>query len=273
MKILKLAAALFLVLASTNAMAAEGINSTGVDLPVGAGGMTLFKANSNGRINFYPPATTAVPVSAWIDTTSGLASFGTQLAGGGITIGGNQLSSNSGDLYLNNSTGGNSSVVIGGTNQTTDLHVVQGSVYATTLSTNSGDLYLNKITNGNSSVVIGDTNKTTNLHVVQGSVNATTLVSGVSLTIGSFTLNATQLGKVVDMVTAFDSCAVGQTIVKSASGYICGSPSAGITEIRAPEQGGDWRNMGSCPSGYYDIYYTYRPGNHNNTEFKLCGKN
>ena len=233
---------LLVLLGTGPAMAADGINSTGGELPMGAGGQTVSRIFSNGYVKFYDPTT--LVETAWINSNNGSASFGVNA--GGLNINYNQIWTNQGNLYLNHS---NLSPV----NINQSMNVNGNQIW-----TNSGDLYFNFSTTNDSNVVVGNNSKITNFQIINGSLN-----------VGGTWINSSQLGKLVNMVNVFDNCADGETIVKSGPGYACQSPS-GIKDIRIPDNGGNWAVAGSCPAGYSTLHYVYRPGGTNNTEYWLC---
>ena len=132
-----------------------GVNSTsGTDLPIGAGSNTLMwigsgefqfrvephSVSNNGYVLFG--GNRRAP-AAWINTTNGTASFGSQAAGGGVTINGNQIYNRAGDLYINADTTGDSTVVIGDNINTTNLLVRQGDLTVQNNITANNSLTLN----------------------------------------------------------------------------------------------------------------------------------
>lgn len=48
--------------------------------------------------------------------------------------------------------------------------------------------------------------------------------------------------------------------------------SSGIKDVTWADQGGNWKNQGSCPGGYSSHIYQYHPGNNNNADVLLCVK-
>lgn len=139
---------LLLALITSNAMAVDGINSTGNNaLPIGAGGNTILKVSPTGLTEFFHPTTGAQ--TAWIKAEDGSASFssflnvktagnveagklivtspvGSQGALSTVNVNGNQVWTNSGNLYFNYTTSGDSIVHFGRPSKTTSIYIPQG---------------------------------------------------------------------------------------------------------------------------------------------------
>lgn len=143
-RLFKFTATLALCLITSGAMAAEGINSTGGNpLPIGAGGDTFIRIlHNSGRINFFNPR--SATETAWIEPSNGTASFarvtttgnveasrliiGSQGASNNVTVNNNKIWTNSGNLYLNDETTGDSIIHVGAPSKTTSVYIPQGVV-------------------------------------------------------------------------------------------------------------------------------------------------
>lgn len=181
-RLFKFTATLAFCLVTSSAMAVDGINSTGNNpLPIGAGGEPIIILNPNGMMQFLRPSTGAE--TAWINANTGEASF----------------------AYFSKLT---VKSPVGNKGALGTVNVNGNQVW-----TNSGNLHLNWATAGDSVVYVGGPNKKTGVFLPQGSIE---VAQGV-VKIGSEEIDE----DTAKIANTLKNCQVGETVVKTATGYGC----------------------------------------------------
>lgn len=220
-RLFKFTATLAFCMVTGSAMAVDGLNSTGSNpLPIGAGGETIIRVNPSGLTEFLRPTPGAPSTgarTAWINTDDGSASFT-----GDLTFGGTNSGTWSADewskalLFVANSGSNTDLMYFQRRNFIQDRSVLSLYIGDNALQPYSTDPKITGASGDAFAIISSDATTgayfTRYLFPSNGQAKFDT-----SLTIGDQTIDETT----VIIANEFKNCKVGETVVKTATGFGC----------------------------------------------------